>query len=84
MVGWHHQINEHEFEQAPGDVGEKGSLACCSPWGRRVEHNLAMKQHISSAITMGGGVVAFAGSDLGASFMSGGQKWMMALTFLVY
>ena len=33
MVGWHHQLNGHEFEQAPG-VGEgQGSLACCSPWG---------------------------------------------------
>ena len=35
MVGWHHQLNGHEFEQALG-VGEgQGSLACCSPWGRR-------------------------------------------------
>ena len=31
MVGWHRQINGHEFEQAPGDG--QGSLACCSPWG---------------------------------------------------
>ena len=30
-VGWHHQLNEHEFEQAPGDSEEQGSLACCSP-----------------------------------------------------
>ena len=35
MVGWHHRFNGHEFEQTPG-VGEgQGSLACCSPWGRR-------------------------------------------------
>ena len=34
MAGWHHQLDGHEFEQAPGvgDVGQ-GSLACCSPWG---------------------------------------------------
>ena len=33
MVGWHHRLSEHEFEQVPG-VGEgPGSLACCSPWG---------------------------------------------------
>ena len=32
MVGWHHALNGHEFEQAPGDGGQ-GSLACCSPWG---------------------------------------------------
>ena len=32
MVGWHHGLKEHEFEQASG-VGEgQGSLACCSPW----------------------------------------------------
>ena len=34
MVGWHHQLDGHEFEQAPGIVGQ-GSLACCSPWGRK-------------------------------------------------
>ena len=33
MVGWHHQLYAHEFEQPPG-VGEgQGDLACCSPWG---------------------------------------------------
>ena len=32
-VGWHHQLNGHEFEQAPGDSEGQGSLACCSPWG---------------------------------------------------
>ena len=33
MVGWHHQLNGHEFEQAPGDGKGQGSLECCSPWG---------------------------------------------------
>ena len=33
MVGLHHLLNEHEFEQAPGDGERQGSLACCSPWG---------------------------------------------------
>ena len=33
MVGWHHWLNGHEFEQAPGDGEGQGSLACCSPWG---------------------------------------------------
>ena len=36
MVGWYHQINGHEFEQAPGDGEEQGSLMCCSPLGPRV------------------------------------------------
>ena len=33
MVGWHHWLNGHEFEQAPGDGEVQGSLACCSPRG---------------------------------------------------
>ena len=32
-VGWHHQLNRHEFEQALGDGEGQGSLACCSLWG---------------------------------------------------
>ena len=39
MVGWHHQLNGLEFEQTPGVGDEHGSLARCSPWGRRVGHN---------------------------------------------
>ena len=35
MVGWHHQLNGHEFEQALGDSEGQGSLACCSPWGHK-------------------------------------------------
>jgi len=31
MVGWHHRLNGHEFEQAPGDSEGQGSLMCCSP-----------------------------------------------------
>ena len=33
MVGWHHQLNGHEFEQALGVGDGLGSLACCNPWG---------------------------------------------------
>ena len=33
MVGWHHQLNGHEFEQAPGVSNGQRSLVCCSPWG---------------------------------------------------
>ena len=38
MVGWHHRLNGHEFEQTPdrevrAGSDEQGSLACCSPWG---------------------------------------------------
>ena len=32
IVGWHHQLNGHEFEQTLGDSEGQGSLVCCSPW----------------------------------------------------
>ena len=31
MVGWHHRLSGHEFQQALGDDGGQGSLACCGP-----------------------------------------------------
>ena len=35
MVGWHHQLDGHEFEQAPGSGDGQGGLMCCSPWGHK-------------------------------------------------
>ena len=35
MVGWHHWLNEYEFEQAPGVGDGQGSLACCSSWNSK-------------------------------------------------
>ena len=35
MLGWHHQLDGHEFQQAPGVGDGQGGLACCSPWGRK-------------------------------------------------
>ena len=35
MVGWHHQLDGHEFEQAPGVGDGQGGLPCCSPWGHK-------------------------------------------------
>ena len=35
MVGWHHRLNGHEFEHALGTGDGQGSLAYCSPWGRK-------------------------------------------------
>ena len=39
MVGWHHPLNGHEFEQTLGDDEGQGSLTSYSPWGRRVGHH---------------------------------------------
>ena len=38
MVGWHHQLDRHKFEQAPRFGDGQGSLACCRPWGRKELH----------------------------------------------
>ena len=35
MVGWHHQLDGHEFVQAPGNSEGQGSLVGCSPWGHK-------------------------------------------------
>ena len=40
MVGWHHQLNGHDFEQTPGDSEGQRSLKCCNFMGsQRVGHN---------------------------------------------
>ena len=44
MAGWHHWLNGQEFEQTLRDSEGQGSLVCCSPWGRRVVHDLATRQ----------------------------------------
>ena len=41
MVGWHHRLNGHEFEQARGDGDGQRGLACCSPWGRKDQTQLS-------------------------------------------
>ena len=41
MVGWHHWLDGHEFEQGPGVADGQGSLACCGPWDCRVGHSWA-------------------------------------------
>ena len=35
MVGWHHQLNGHEFEQTLADCEGQGNLVCCNPWDHR-------------------------------------------------
>ena len=35
MVGWHHQLDGHEFERTLGDGDGQGGLACCDSWGRK-------------------------------------------------
>ena len=44
LVGWHCRLSGHKCEQAPGDGGGQGSLACCNPWGRK-ESDTTEQQH---------------------------------------
>ena len=46
LVGWHHWLNGHEFEQALGVGDGQGNLVCCSPWGCRVRHKWATELNI--------------------------------------
>ena len=51
MVGWHHQLNGHEFEQAPGVGDGQEGLACCSPWGRK-ESDMTERLHLTSYLNL--------------------------------
>ena len=46
MAGWHHQLDGHEFEHAPGVGDGQGALACCSPRSHRVRHDWATEQQL--------------------------------------
>ena len=57
MVGWHHQLDGHEFKQAPGDDDGQESLVCCSPWGHKeldtteqLNNDDLLSNHLSSSI----------------------------------
>ena len=50
LVGWHCLLNGHKFEQTPGDGEGQGSLACCSPWGRK---ELDTTEHLKNNTTCG-------------------------------
>ena len=52
MVGWHRQLNGHEFEQTPEDSEGQGSLACCSPWGRRELGRTERVNNTQSCLTL--------------------------------
>ena len=51
MVGWHHQFNGDEFEQALGVGNGQGSLACFSPWGCK-ESDMTEQLNNNKVVTM--------------------------------
>ena len=52
MVGWHHQFNGHEFEQALGESEGQGGLACCSPRGCK-ESDMIERLNNNSSVHIG-------------------------------
>ena len=54
MVGWHHQLNAHEFEQTLGDGEGQGSLMCCSLWGCKESDPIATEQPLNYSAKPGG------------------------------
>ena len=50
MVGWNHQLNGHEFAQAPGIGEEQQALASCSPWGFK-ESDMTERLNLTEHIT---------------------------------
>ena len=56
MVGWHHRLNRHEFQQALGDTEGQGSLECCSPWGHKESDRSEQLNSNNSIIKMKNGI----------------------------
>ena len=54
MVGWHHWLDGREFEQSPGVDEGQGSLACCSPWGRKSQTWLSGWKTTAKTFSSGG------------------------------
>ena len=52
IVGWHHPLNGHEFEQTPGDCEGQGSLACSSPWGRKSQTRVSNWKTTNSLVSI--------------------------------
>ena len=50
IVGWHHWLNGHKFEQAPGDGERQGNLACYNPWGHKESDTT---EHLNNNIWIG-------------------------------
>ena len=67
MVGWHHRLSEHEFQQTPRDRERQGSLECCSPWGSKESDDLVTEQQqiVSSTSFVSFSLLLQLGSDDG-------------------
>ena len=85
MVGWHHQLNGHEFEEAPEDGERQGSLVCCSSWDRK-ESDTAEQLNSNSFIFGCAGLRCCAGFSLVVASrgpygvaVHGSHEWLLLL-----
>jgi len=52
VVGWYHQLDGHEFEQARGVGVGQGSLVCCNPWGHKDLDTTELMNWPDSSLTL--------------------------------
>ena len=65
MVGWHHRLDRHEFEQVPGVDDGQGSLVCCSPWCHKESDMIeGLNWHKQSSLLRGMHLVFLCGKEL--------------------
>ena len=85
MVGWHHQLNGHEFEQTLGDSVGQGSLVCCSPWGHKEldvteqlnnNHNLKDDSAVGVHLSRTQWLLAPLGGHRSCLLSTNGQRWV--------
>ena len=75
MVGWHHWLNGHEFEQTLGDSEGQRSLVCCSPWGCKESDMTGLNwTELSNSEGFPGGTSANAGDVKDAASIPGSGK----------
>ena len=74
MLGWHHQLDGHEFEQALGVSDGQGGLACCSPWSRRVIYDWATELNWTTQEAKGN---RCGSPPLGGDRQTHGRRWCL-------
>ena len=75
MVGWHHQLNGHEFEQSPGVADGQGSLSWFSPWSHRVRYDWVTELHWTDAVY----IIARTGKQSGCPLS---DEWIKKLWYI--
>ena len=79
MVGWHHPLNGHEFEQSLGDSEGQRSLACCSPWGGK-DSDMIEQQNSNNMYKPQGSFKPKTYAQRGEREDIGQDGWMASLT----